>query len=335
MGVNRVRQRSIRIDKRQFILIVLAAVLLGSVGLAAYTYANLGDEYAKNRSTTISGRPEYLHSISGNGDSKLSKPLSVAVSGKNVYVADSANGKLAIFTKKGSLIRSVKLLKDQKPYLMGIALDDRGRIYISIESRGFYHIMVVDGYGRFLGRFPGDVSAEDAKTPPVLNRPVGLFYRDGKLYVTDVGDQDVKIFSIGDGKLLKKFGRPGTKKGEFMFPHGITADAKNIYVVDSNNSRVQVFDRNGKFKYLFKSEKRNALVIPRGIAIDGLGRVHVVDLAQQKVFVFTKEGKYILSYGSGKGEAGLYYPNGIATDQEAGLIYIADRLRDRIAVFRE
>ncbi|MCL5292352.1 MAG: 6-bladed beta-propeller [Actinobacteria bacterium] len=323
-----------RINKRQFILIVLAVFLLGSAGLVTYAYVNLGGEYAKERSKTVTGQPEYLYSISTKGNAKLSKPLSVAVSGKNVYVADSANGKLAIFTRKGSLVNSVKLLKDAIPYPLGIALDERGRIYISIEVKGFYYIMVVDGYGRFLGKFPGDSSLK-AGDQPVLNHPMGLFYQDNKLYVTDTGDHDVKVLSTADGKLLKRFGRAGYTNGEFMFPHGIAADEKNIYVVDSNNSRVQVFDKNGKFKYLFKPDKKQPLVIPRGIAIDSLGRVHVVDLAQSKVFVFTKEGKYLLSYGAGRGGEALAYPNGIAIDSEAGLIYIADRQNDRIAVFSE
>lgn len=64
-----------------------------------------------------------------------------------------------------------------------------------------------------------------------------------------------------------------------------------------------------------------------------MGRVHVVDLASQKVFVFTKQGKYLLSYD--RGDKPLSYPNGIAVDTNAGLIYIADRLNNRIAVFSE
>ncbi len=340
MNIKEVLQRLVKFDKplkiskRQFVVVVLVVILLGSVGLAAYTYSLLGDEYARNRSTTLMGQPKYLHPIGGTGDARLTKPLSVAVSGKYVYVANSGDGKLSIFTKRGELVRSVKLIKDGDPYPIGITLDDRGRIYLSVEIRGFYHIMVVDSNGKFQSLFPGSSVTTGIKQP-ILNHPMGLYYQDGKVYVTDTGDHDVKVFST-DGKLLNRFGRPGTKAGEFLYPHGIIADEDgNIYVADSNNSRVQVFDKNGKFKYFFTPKSKEPFIIPRGIAIDSLGRVHVVDLARQKVFVFTRQGKYLLSYGTGRRDQSLFYPNGIAIDKNAGLIYIADRQHNRIAVFSE
>lgn len=326
--------KSIKISKRQFAFVALGIILLGFAGLAIYTYSLLGDEYATNRSTTMMGRPKYLHSIGGTGDAKLTKPLSVAVSGKYVYVADSGDGKLSVFTKQGALVTSAKLLKDGNPYPIGITIDDQGKIYISVEVRGFYHIMVVDASGKFQYLFP-EPDITNSANQPILNHPTGLYYRDGKIYVTDAGDHDVKVFST-DGKLLERFGRPGTKAGEFLYPHGIVVDKDgNIYVADSNNSRVQVFDKKGKFKYFFTPEPKEPFIIPRGIAIDSLGRVHVVDLARQKVFVFTKQGKYLLSYGTGGHGQALFYPNGIAIDKNAGLIYIADCQNNRIAVFSE
>lgn len=327
--------KSIKLTKKQFLILILAVFLTGTIGLLTYVYINFGDEYAKNRSTTVMGQPKFIHPIAGEGNSKLLKPLSAAVLGKYVYITDSANGKLAIFTKRGSLVRSVDLLQGSDPYPLGITLDDRGRIYLSVEIHGFYHIMVVNAKGKFQYLFPENKAAFNISDQPVLNHPMGLFYHDGKIYVSDAGDHDVKVFST-DGKLVKKFGRAGNKEGQFMFPHGIAVDeAGNIYVADSNNSRVQVFDKDGKFKHLFKPSEKEPLVIPRGIAIDSLGRVHVVDLARQKVLVFTKKGKYLLSYGSGKNRQVLSYPNGIAIDQKAGLIYIADRQNNRIAVFSE
>ncbi|MDI6717136.1 MAG: 6-bladed beta-propeller, partial [Actinomycetota bacterium] len=299
---------SIKINKRYFILTILLVSIIGSVGLISYIYSILGDEFALDRSTDIMGRPKYIHPIGDRGKGQLSGPLSVAVFGKYVYIADSLHGKLAIFTKRGAHVTSIKITGKTKVYPIGIAIDDQRRIYLTIESQGSYRIIVVDSDGHFQYVFPANPGTNDGNVP-ILNRPTGLFYQDDKLYVTDAGDHDIKIFTT-DGRLLKKFGRPGYKPGEFMFPHGITADENGeIFVADSNNSRVQVFDKNGRFKYLFKPNPKEPLLLPRGIAIDSLGRVHVVDLARQKVFVFTKEGKFLLSYGSGRGiEEPLSYP---------------------------
>ena len=51
-----------------------------------------------------------------------------------------------------------------------------------------------------------------------------------------------------DGKYLMEWGKPGDGPGEFNLPHGIAIDAQGrVYVVDRSNSRIQVFDLNGKY----------------------------------------------------------------------------------------
>lgn len=325
---------SIRINKRQFILLVIFVILLGSAGLAAFTYVIIDDGFGVDRSTSVMGRPKFIREITSTGDAKLSNPLSVSIAGRNIYVTNSAKGKLSIFTKRGAFVSDFKLLKDASTYPLGVAVDEKDNVYVSVGVRGYYHVMVVDSYGRFLGRFPAEFSNDKNRKQTILNHPTGLFYRDGRLYITDAGDHDVKVFTT-DGRLIMRFGRAGTGKGEFMYPHGVIADDDRIYVVDSNNSRVQVFDKNGKFKYFFRPNAKKPFIIPRGIAIDGLNRVHIVDLAAQEVFVFTKEGNYLLSYGADEGKRKLSYPNGIAIDPESGLIYIADKHNDRVVSFSE
>jgi sugar lactone lactonase YvrE len=51
-----------------------------------------------------------------------------------------------------------------------------------------------------------------------------------------------------NGNWITTWGKPGSGNGEFNTPHGIAADADdNIYVADRGNSRIQVFDRDGKY----------------------------------------------------------------------------------------
>lgn len=61
----------------------------------------------------------------------------------------------------------------------------------------------------------------------------------------------------------------------------------------------------------------------------------MVDSFKHKVFVFTKTGRLLFTYGGfGRTGDGLAYPNGIAIDRESGDIYIADKLNNRISVWR-
>ncbi|HKW67613.1 MAG TPA: hypothetical protein VJP04_10030, partial [Terriglobales bacterium] len=72
----------------------------------------------------------------------------------------------------------------------------------------------------------------------------------GNLYVSDEVEGKVRVYSQ-EGKLVGAFGRPGRKTGEFSRPLGVWADARDrIYVADSDNRRIQVFQ--------FRSEGKGA-----------------------------------------------------------------------------
>jgi DNA-binding beta-propeller fold protein YncE len=50
------------------------------------------------------------------------------------------------------------------------------------------------------------------------------------------------------GRWLKSFGEPGDGPGQLNTPHGIAADAQgNVYVANRGDSRIEVFDKEGKY----------------------------------------------------------------------------------------
>ena len=49
-----------------------------------------------------------------------------------------------------------------------------------------------------------------------------------------------------------KFGEFGVMEGQFTEPSGVAVNAQNdIVVADTNNHRIQVFDKEGRFKFQF------------------------------------------------------------------------------------
>jgi DNA-binding beta-propeller fold protein YncE len=51
-----------------------------------------------------------------------------------------------------------------------------------------------------------------------------------------------------DGKWIKSFGEPGNGPGQLNTPHSIASDAQgNVYVANRGNSRIEVFDGDGKY----------------------------------------------------------------------------------------
>jgi len=72
---------------------------------------------------------------------------------------------------------------------------------------------------------------------------------------------------------------------------------------------------------------------PKGIAVDGRGRVVVADSYNHRVQVFDKDGGFVRQWGGAGSAPGLFQePWGIAVD-EAGRIYVADTWNHRIQVF--
>ncbi len=146
------------------------------------------------------------------------------------------------------------------------------------------------------------------------------------------------VFNL-EGELLLEFGEAGKGEGKFIAPNAITADNEgNIYVVDTGNSRVQVFDSEGSFIRIINGSSdgtgTSVFVNPRGIGIDGRGIIHVVSNLTHMVYGFTKEGEqtFVLgSMGEGNGQFGL--PNGLFID-DTDQVYITDTLNLRVSVFK-
>ena len=125
----------------------------------------------------------------------------------------------------------------------------------------------------------------------------------------------------------------------FTIPTGIACDGKgDVWVVDTNNHRVQKFD--GKLGgYLMKFGSRGngegQFNAPWGIAVDRVrGYVYVVDSANFRVQKFDMSGEFIMPWGSfGNGDGQFYFPRGIAVDQSDGAVYVVDMGNHRIQKF--
>lgn len=88
----------------------------------------------------------------------------------------------------------------------------------------------------------------------------------GEIYVTDGYSNACVHKYTPDGKHIMSWGKSGVGPGEFNLPHNICCDADGIvYVADRENSRIQVFDENGKFIREMRGIHRpNGLYMPPG-----------------------------------------------------------------------
>lgn len=140
----------------------------------------------------------------------------------------------------------------------------------------------------------------------VVNKPVAVT-EGNNTYVVDEQAHKVIGYTSGDQVILT-LGGYGTEDGKFRTPAGIAAAGSKIYVVDSGNHRVQVFNAsNGSFLFSFGSQGSadGQFNNPKGIFIDNYNQVIVVDQGNARVQMFNINGAFIRkfgTYGSGNGQ---------------------------------
>ena len=128
----------------------------------------------------------------------------------------------------------------------------------------------------------------------------------------------------------------GTGNEQLDRPYGVTVDHNtgNIYVADSSNHCVKVFDNTAKYLLKFGDGKgEGKMSFPRGLLIRG----NKVFLSHNHcILVYQLDGKFVSSIGSeGSGELQFNYPRGLSTDEYNNDIYICDYNNHRIQIISE
>jgi sugar lactone lactonase YvrE len=127
-------------------------------------------------------------------------------------------------------------------------------------------------------------------------------------------------------------GASGTGEGQFAHPGDVAVDsAGNLWVVDTNNHRVQKFNSEGKYQSKIgtgtKGTANGVFDTPTAVAIDSKGNLWVADHGNNRVQEFSSAGTWLLSLGkSGSSNGEFNGPEGIAIDSKDN-IYVSDSSR--------
>jgi len=266
---------------------------------------------------------------------KLVRPYGVAIDSKgNIYAADTYVGAVFIFNPETKAVDFIRNGREARfKALIGLAIDDADRLFVT--DSGLQRVFVFDANHKFQATFGTDR----------LERPSGVAV-DNKnrfLYVTDVLKNHVVVYDLDSFKYIRTLGGPHQKAGDdtpgtFARPTNIAVGPKGeVFVSDTLNGRIQVFDADGAFLTMFgkPGDGPGDFARPKGIAIDSDGHVWVADADQNRVKVFDRQGHvcaYFGEYGYFPGQFAL--PSGIAIDKNNRVIVAEQVLNGRLQVFR-
>ncbi len=264
---------------------------------------------------------------------QLLGPYGIAIDSKGlVYVADQKVGAIFIFNTD---TRDVQLIRNGYEahfgLVNGLAIDDDDRLFVSDGK--MHRVLIFNAKHEVVSQISEG-----------LVDPVGLAIdpENRFLYVVDTQQDQVIVFDADTLKLLRKIGTSGknhwlTTPGDFGAPSNVALDKDgNVYVTDTMNNRVEIFDADGQFIGMFgqHGDGPGYFARPKGIAIDCDGHIWVADAYQDRVEVFNREGQ-LLTWIGGHG----HYPGqfealiGIAIDKQ-NRVYTTEQYPGRMQMFR-
>ncbi|HLY61415.1 MAG TPA: 6-bladed beta-propeller [Terriglobia bacterium] len=266
---------------------------------------------------------------------QLIRTYGVAVDSEGyIYAADQGVGAIFIFNLNTKEVRLIKNGQDAHFELInGLAIDDDDRLFVT-DSK-LHHVLVFNGQHQQVAVFgTGDLISPGGIAIDTENRFA---------YVVDTQADQVLVYDADKFKLLRRIGAGGKKHtltdpGNFSLPTHVAVDKEgNVYVTDTLNNRVEIFDADGQFISEFgqSGDGPGRFARPKGIAIDSDGHIWVVDELQSRVQVFDKGGRLLIYLG----QSGLYPGQfraayAIAADRRNNRIITSEQWPGRLQVFR-
>ncbi len=114
----------------------------------------------------------------------------------------------------------------------------------------------------------------------------------------------VQLGGPGEEEHLADFFEYGEGDGNSTWPFGIAIDDERdrVYCSDEWTNTISVFDSSGKFieKWGATGSADGELLRPAGIAVEKNGNVIVVDSGNNRLQVFSLEGKFISTSPTGR-----------------------------------
>lgn len=315
----------------------LALLTVGLAGLGAGCSPEAG---AERRVPLKSGWFSHVEVIGtrGVGPGQFNKPRSLACDREdNLYVADFT-GRIQKFDREGRFVRQWQMPQTDLGKPKGMGLDPEGRILV-VEPH-YMRVNHFDGEGRLQAQW-----GRKGTNPGSLILPRSIAVSSaGEYFISEytVVDRIQRFGPLPAGtggaaarvpEHQRTWGEPGAGPGQFNRAEGIgMGPGDTVYVADSCNHRIQVFDREGKFlrQHGRAGSNPGEFSYPYDIRVDASGNQFVCEFGNSRITVLDARDQ-VLEVVGGAGAAPGQFANpwSIAVDSR-GNLYVADSQNHRV-----
>ncbi len=224
-----------------------------------------------------------------NDSTRLSSPRGIALDSEgSYYVSDSGNSRVLKFSAAGQLLMTIGKAGRETGEMTepnGLFVDDLGMIFVT--DAALNKLMKYDPQGNFVSEW----------------RPEGGFYGpreiaggpDRTLYIVDQGRTRIVRFDRKSETFTSAWGGSGTGEGQFNEPTGIAVGEREVFVMDTGNERIQVFDTSGKFirQWPVDDWKTYSFRYPDAAFDEATKRLYVTSSGRGEVLAFAPDGKVV------------------------------------------
>ena len=238
---------------------------------------------------------------------------------RNTANTETLGGAILVLDQHGNLLDSWGQDLFSTPH--GIWISKDNKILLADSSDHTVRSYTTDGRLEFTIGTKGKTGESGCP----FNRPTrAALSNSGTLFVSDGYGQDRIHKFRGDGEWIMSFGETGKGSGFLNLPHDVTVgDDDQVYVLDRENRRCQVFDQDGRYIVEFEG-----LRSPNDMVIDESGFFHIAEGWYHEIAsicVMSPEGTIVGRWGERGDGPGFFKgaPHGLWIDSK-GDMYIAE-----------
>ena len=243
----------------------------------------------------------------GSEPGKLKEPVAITVAPDgSIWVADSGNDRIEQWNSSLTFVRAVGKLGSgggEFSYPSGIEADPNGAIWVADRKNN--RVEEFDDQGNYLATFgsKGSGSGQFGNLTGITVVTMGITVdAKGSVLVTDPVNTRFERFAIpGFPVNSSSIGSLGSGNGQFIEPVDVAADnIGNLWVLDSEQNRLQEFDATGKWLRNAGAAGSSAgkLSLPRSLATDSKNNLWVADTGNNRIVEFNEKGEFLQTFGT-------------------------------------